>query len=1197
MSSVPQLVCKTLVLSPEISRGLERLAAGSADSPQSVLVSAAAALLSRYAGRDEITLAVHARDGNSRLLQLQLDGDPDSTELFRRTAAAFSNAAQSDGRRIEHFVPGAKSAIDVCVTLEAPEAFAAADLTLNVGARAMELVFRTQHFEPGAIERIANHLRALVVGLVEAPGPISTIPLVHGEERAWILDKSNVAAVKLDEDLPSVVECFEGHAQKAPDALAVIDGNRALTYRQLDQAASTLCQRLRAGGVRSGVNVATYLERGADAIIAFLAILKASGTYVPLDASYPVGRLAAIMTRAAPAIVVTRASAVPAIGAFSASDAPPVLVLVDQTQSETLDASATDAGGVANPDHAAYVFFTSGSTGRPKGVVVDQRSLSNYVRAAVDAYGVRAGDRILQAASLGFDLSLEEIVITLTAGATLVVRSAPPIESVQAFFEECVEQRLTVLSITSALWHELTLRLADGTVVLPPLLRLVILGADAARPDVLAEWQRATGGRVRLVNTYGLTETTIVATTWEAGTQSLNNDWRALPIGRPLRNVSAYVLDAHDQLAPVGVAGEICIGGLHVAREYLGDDGLTSARFAADPYLVGGRMYRSGDRGVLRSTGELEFLGRADYQIKVRGVRIELGEIESRLREFPGVIEAVAVPWKNHIGETEIDAQVMVSSAQVTPARLRAHLERVLPAAAVPARVHVAERFPLTPAGKIDRRALAASVAKADRAEFVAPQTAIEKLVISTIAEVLGDQQVGLRDSFLALGGTSLSAVRAASLLGPRLGRRLRSQLFLEPRTLGEVSAELEGGDTGPRDQAPLLRLLETDAVLDPRIVVDATPKQRAALQSVLVTGATGYYGAFVLTELLRETQANVVCLVRAETPKAAGARVEANLDRLSCAVDKSVFAARVSFVCADVGQPNFGLSADDFRALSEQVDAIFHIAATVSMLLPYEVLRANNSLAVASVIKLATTSKPKTVHHVSTVEVLTDTNRHVAGALSERDTAKSPALLDGGYAQSKWVAEKLIEQARQRGVSAYIHRAGRLSGHSSTGAFNENDFLVRLLDICGHVRAAPLLDVVVDMTPVDVASRALVLLAKTEPRQATFHLVHPRPPMWASLLESINGLGFPVRTVSHAAWRAILNEATASEAGATFLQYLAGLSQAELEASIRGGYESKAVSAALAPAFEWPRLDTELVATYVGALRRAGRFRPSILP
>jgi myxalamid-type nonribosomal peptide synthetase MxaA len=347
-----------------------------------------------------------------------------------------------------------------------------------------------------------------------------------------------------------------------------------------------------------------------------------------------------------------------------------------------------------------------------------------------------------------------------------------------------------------------------------------------------------------------------------------------------------------------------------------------------------------------------------------------------------------------------------------------------------------------------------------------------------------------------------------------------------------------------------------------------------------------------VLAELLRDTQANIVCLVRAQTPEAAAGRVKANLSRLGIAVHASALATRVSFLCADVAEPDFGLSTQEFAALAERVEAVFHVAAQVSMLLPYEVLRANNSLALQTVLTFAATSKPKTVHHVSTVEVLTDMNRHAPGALAERETANTPALLDSGYAQSKWVAEKLIEQARQRGMTAYVHRAGRLSGDSATGAFNEDDFLVGLLDACSQVGAAPDLDVMVDMTPADVASRALVLLAKAQPTQSTFHLVHPRPPMWTSLLEMIVALGYPLRTVEHAEWRELVNGAAAGQIETTFLQYLAGLSQTELEASIRGGYESKAVATALGPAFDWPRLDAKLVATYLGALLGAGRFR-----
>ena len=300
------------------------------------------------------------------------------------------------------------------------------------------------------------------------------------------------------------------------------------------------------------------------------------------------------------------------------------------------------------------------------------------------------------------------------------------------------------------------------------------------------------------MNSYGLTETTIVATVWEATREPLDADWRAVPLGRPLRNVSAYVLDARGELAPVGVPGEICVGGLAVADGYLGDDALTAARFVADPFLPGGRMYRTGDGGILRPSGDLEFLGRDDHRIKVGGVRIELGEIESRLREFPGVVEAVVVARTTQAGERELEAHAMVSSAEATPANLRAHLERLLPLPTVPARVHVVDRFPLTPAGKIDRRALAAATVAVRSAEFVAPRSATERAVAEMVAEVLGVPRIGMSDDFTNLGGSSLAAVRAASILQHRLGRRVRrAHLLLESKSLGDVCAVLEKTHAG----------------------------------------------------------------------------------------------------------------------------------------------------------------------------------------------------------------------------------------------------------------------------------------------------------------------------------------------------------------------------------------------------------------
>jgi myxalamid-type nonribosomal peptide synthetase MxaA len=1193
-----QFVQKKLTFASEVVEWLGQRADEEGAPRESMFIAAVLALLARYAGRDDVALAIYS-EGRPSWVHVRLDGEPDAWQLLGRTAIALAAAVENEGRgrsdppsaasRSGQTLPGAAGAIEVVLRRAPSLTPLSADLVIHVEGSAIELLFRRERFESDAIPRIAEHLRALVVGLATATGPVSAIPIVHGEERSWVLERSNATAVDLEETLPTIVECFERHARMTPSAVAVLDGERELTYRDLDRAADMLADCLRARGVGSGVRVAMYLERGAEAIITFLGVLKARGTYVPIDTSYPAGRVAAILESAAPGLVVTRAASAASLGAVSGAQRPLALFFVDDLH-EPRNLSSIERSAV-RPDDVAYTFFTSGSTGRPKGVVVDHRALGNYARAASEAYGVHARDRVLQAASLGFDLSLEEIVITLTAGAALVIRSGGPLESVQAFCEECVERRLTVLSITSGLWHELTLRLADGSVHLPPLIRMVILGADVARPDVLPAWQRATRGRVRLVNSYGLTETTIVATVWEAGEQPLSGEWRALPIGRPLRNVSAYVLDSNNELVPVGVAGEICVGGLAVGRGYLGDDELTRARFVPDPYVRGGWMYRSGDRAILRSTGELEFLGRTDYRVKVRGVRIELGEIEARLRECPGVVEAVVIARTNQAGETELDAHVMEAHA-VKPEDLRIHLQATLPLAVIPARVHRVDRFPLTAAGKIDRRALAAGLGSAPRTAFVAPATQLERLVTGTTGEVLGIDQIGLGDGFLALGGTSLSAVRAASVLGPRLGRRLSAQLFLECPTLGDLCAELEKPALGGRESARALPSLQADAILSPLLRGNGSPLDaRAPLESVLLTGATGYFGTFVLAELLCETSAHVVCLVRASSPESARARVVASLARRSCFIDPDILASRLSCVCGDVGRPRLDLSPEMFRTLSERVDAIFHVAARVSMLLPYEALRTSNALALEWVLRMATTGRPKTIHHVSTVEVLSDMARSVPGALAERPLASSPALLDSGYGQSKWVAEKLIEQARERGIRAHIHRPGRLTGHSSSGAFNDDDFLVQLLDACGRVGAAPILSVEVDVTPVDIASRALVRLARSESSLARSHLVHPEPVPWGTLLETAVAIGYPLRVVPHSRWRSMLHDLTAHDDQATFLHYLASLSCDEIEVALRGGYATELTSAALGPGFQWPAVDASMLATYLRALGDAGRF------
>jgi amino acid adenylation domain-containing protein/thioester reductase-like protein len=992
-------------------------------------------------------------------------------------------------------------------------------------------------------------------------------------------------------DLRAAAACIherlDATAQQRPDTIAVVDGETTMTFAELSRRARVLARRMRAAGVTRGALVAIHLERSCDSVAGLWAASLAGAVYLPIDIDYAPGRVAAILERARPALVLSRAALADRLPSGAR------VLLVAPGDCLPADAEA-EVPSPAMPDDAAYALYTSGSTGVPKGVVVEHRSLVNYVDAAAEAYGFVAGDRVLHGASLGFDLSIEEILVTLCAGGTLVLRSAAMLDSVSAFLDECRQRALTVVSITSVLWHELTARLADGTAELPGTLRLVILGADAARADVLADWQRASRGRVRLINSYGLTETTVVATIWEAGREPIDPSLRSLPIGKPLRNVSVYVLDERQRQVVPGAVGEVCIGGLAVARGYLGDEALTAARFVADPFLPGGRMYRTGDRGRLLASGDLEFLGRDDHQVKIRGHRVELGEIEARLRQQPGIREAVVVRIPER--DDELVAFATHDGRPFDLGQLRAALAQSLASYMLPARIELLDAFRLTSAGKIDRRVLAelATRGRQRRDSFIPPETSLQQQVATVVAESLHLAQVGLDDDFTALGCTSLAALRAASVLGARFGLPVGARLLYEASTVRALAATLgrmAQGDAAPHDEARELDLLASDARLDATIEAPAASSPPTAPATVLLTGATGFFGSFLLASLLEQTDAHVHCLVRAATPDQAAKRLRAALAARHCDIDPRLLAERVTAVPGDLEQPWLGVRDPLRTRLLQTVDAIYHAGATVSYVLPYRSLREANSLAVERVLRFAVTGRPKRVHHVSTIGVVPAPE--ASGALpDERFVADDASQLPDGYARSKWVAERLVSEARLRGVEVTIHRPGRLMGHSLTGAFNPADFLVQLLATCAAIGAAPELDAAVDVTPVDFASDALVELSLSRPAEPrVFHLLSPHPVAWQSLVAGVAERGWPMPLMPFEVWRArcLAGAARAAQlqGGGDFSIYLAGLSQREVADLLTAGASSQRTARCLRR--KCPRVDDALLDAYVRELARCG--------
>ena len=555
--------------------------------------------------------------------------------------------------------------------------------------------------------------------------------------------------------VPCLHELFEEEAERRPEALAVAYGQQELSYSELNGRANKLAHYLRKLGVKAEARVAICTERGPAMIEAMLAVLKAGGAYVPLDPGYPRERLQFVLEDSQ-AQVVLKAGA---RRMFSDGSKVPVLDLgTDETAwAGEAESNLKREETGANPESMAYVIYTSGSTGQPKGVMVEQHSICNRIRVLQSDCGFKAEDRILQFTSITFDVSLEEIFGALLCGAALVLREDSWLRSPEDFLERCRNSKASVLDIPTRFWQSL----AESTARIPECARLIIIGGDALEQSGLAAWQKREGYRPKLINCYGPTETTISATLEEMDREGIT--WRS--IGRPIGNTQVYILDERGEPAPVGVMGELYIGGAGVARGYWNRPELTAERFVEDRFAAeGGRMYRTGDLGRWMEGGWIEFLGRNDEQVKIRGYRIELGEIESVLAAHAGVSEAVVIAREEEGGEKRLVAYYTTSGEgkEIAGAEeLREHVAAKLPEYMVPAGYVRLEKIPLSAAGKLDRQALPqpGSNAYAMR-EYEAPQGEVAETLAEIWSELLRLERIGRQDDFFQLGGHSLMAAR-----------------------------------------------------------------------------------------------------------------------------------------------------------------------------------------------------------------------------------------------------------------------------------------------------------------------------------------------------------------------------------------------------------------------------------------------------
>lgn len=665
--------------------------------------------------------------------------------------------------------------------------------------------YKTDLFDAATIEGMLSAFGVILEGMTTDPSrSISEIPVLGGAEKNRILVEWNDTSA----DYPrqrQIHELIAEQAASAPEAPAVIFGQRQLTYAKLEKRASELAQRLRQAGLQPGMRAAICLDRSADMVVALLAVLKVGAAYMPLDLGEPRERLAFKVQDSGVAVVITHHDLHQTVreivgdnGKTASLPVPCVLVL-DRPESDRRFNSAT-VQRFDDLTSVAYIIYTSGSSGTPKGVLIHHQALVNHSFGFARRFEISSRDRILQFAPLSFDVSGEEIFPALLSGAAVVMRPDYLSFSVRDFHAFVEKEGITVLNLPTPYWAEWMREMESSKLQVPPSVRLVVVGTDTVAIDQFRLWRRLARKNIRWCNAYGATEATITSTIYEPS----HNDYSqsSVPIGRPVANTQVFVLDAAQQPVPVGVHGELYIGGDQIALGYLNRPDLTAEKFVSSvPSLPSvRRLYRTGDLARWRADGNLEFLGRKDHQVKIRGFRVELGEIEAALLQYTDVKEAVVAARDDISGEKRLVAYVVpTKTVPQLPGKLVTFLKTKLPAYMIPSAVVELAAFPLLPSGKVDRKSLPPPPASRPdlQAAFVPAADGLQEQLVKIWCQVLGLPTVGIHDNFFDLGGHSMLAIKMAAEIEKFTGRNLPVVLLFQSPTIAELAAAMRREEQG----------------------------------------------------------------------------------------------------------------------------------------------------------------------------------------------------------------------------------------------------------------------------------------------------------------------------------------------------------------------------------------------------------------
>ncbi|MBC8945249.1 MULTISPECIES: amino acid adenylation domain-containing protein [Xenorhabdus] len=903
-----------------------------------------------------------------------------------------------------------------------------------------------------------------------------------------------------------------------PDHHAIITEERIISYQELIYQARSLAFHLYNLGVKYETPVAILLEPGIEQIISQVAILMVGGSCVPLDPAVPDNRLCFMLQDLQINLTLTTHQ-------YQDRTLPTDFVIINQ---DILEVSKTeDLPNIhRGKNHRSHILFTSGTTGTPKAVEIEARGILRFIVNPTHI-NLTATDIIASVCNTTFDVYLFEIWVTLLNGASIVIIPRKIIIDPYLFKTTLEKFSVSCLIMTATLFH-LTAQTYPQAF---RQLRYLLIGGETLNSHILRQVLQFNPPQ-HFINCYGPTESVIMALTYEATLDELTED--NVPIGRPIANADIYILDDQQQPVAPNQIGEIYLAGEGLARGYWNRPEINAQRFMMIDVGKNNqlkRIYRTGDLGWQRSDGVYMYAGRIDNQIKIRGHRIETEEVETQLLKSQLLQSAaVCVVKKENTEPYSIAFIVPKEPEAFSKQTLTQWASHHLPGYMHP-RLVVVEHIPLTQNGKMDRARLLAEYSKNQKQQFLSQlntKMSEEELIVLNIwSQVLDNYDITLDSDFFQSGGNSLQAARLIIDIGNKMQRRLPVQLLYDSPTPRKLATSLQQNKNELTD---ICAVMLKDSQLPSDIQPLSQPLQPwldSNSGRVLLTGATGFLGAFLLRDLLLQTEINkVTCLVRAHNNEAALLKVKENLNQYG--LWKEEFLSRLQVIASDIAKPQFALSQQIYENLSTECDVIFHLAAHVNYSQPYSIHYSSNILGTLNVLRFAVSKKIKPLHYMSTIAVFGPVGLFsTVPRIYEDDdiTSYLPGLkYDSGYTQSQWVVEQIIWQARDRGIPLAVYRPGFIMGDSLTGASNPNDFISRLVKGCIMINAYPLLvNQRKEFVPINYVSQLLLDISRNNRNLGkAYHLVSPDNKQSVDLkpfFEILNQCGYHLKDMHYSEW------------------------------------------------------------------------------